>query len=182
MNMKKKTWVLGAILLGATVAYASTLSMENNTNRNGGDYAGFVLTAPDPEVCRSACANDPVCQSYTYVKPGIQGVNARCWLKNVVAKASANSCCISGARLPDPPPPGTITMEPGMNRYGSDYDGFDLSAPDPELCRTACANDANCRAYVYVKPGVQGLNAKCWLKNPAPPTTPDSNTTSGIKY
>jgi hypothetical protein len=26
----------------------------------------------------------------------LQGANARCWLKNIIPPASANSCCISG--------------------------------------------------------------------------------------
>ena len=187
MTPVTKTIVLGAagLLVAVSVTYAASQSMEYaasvsieyNTNRYGGDYTGFQLSTADPELCRTACANDAACLAYTYVKPGIQGTNARCWLKNVVPSSSGNSCCVSGVK--ETPP--TVTMEPGMNRYGSDYDGFDLATADPELCRTACLNDTNCRAYTYVNPGIQGPNAKCWLKNPAPSASADPNTVSGIK-
>src|SRR5690349_4608794 len=118
---KKKALLLGAagLLLGATVAYASTVSMEYDTDRAGSDYTGFEITTADPEQCRMACANDTRCLAYTYVKPGIQGANARCWLKDVVPSATVNSCCISGVKEQPQPDPSTLTMEPGMNRYGS---------------------------------------------------------------
>ncbi|WP_395836055.1 PAN domain-containing protein [Archangium violaceum] len=182
-HTKKKALLLGAagLLLGATVAYASSVSVEYDTNRYGSDYAGMELPSADPELCRTACAEDPNCRAYTYVKPGIQGSSARCWLKDSVPAATANSCCVSGVKDDTQPPPTTLTVEPGMNRYGSDYKGLDLPAADPELCRTECANDSHCLAYTYVKPGVQGTYAKCWLKNPAPAATPDPNTVSGIK-
>lgn len=73
-----------------------------------------------------------------------------------------------------------LTTEPGTDRWGSDYKGFDVAA-DPALCRQACAGDANCKAYTYVKPGVQGPSARCYLKNPAPASKPNDCCVSGVK-
>lgn len=74
-----------------------------------------------------------------------------------------------------------LTMEPGMDRPGSDYRDFDLDAPDAELCRAACRDDDECRAYTYVAPGVQGEKARCWLKNPAPDPESNECCTSGAR-
>lgn len=73
------------------------------------------------------------------------------------------------------------TVEPSMDRYGSDYSGTILSAADPELCRAQCAADSRCKAYTYVKPGVQGPEARCYLKDPAPPATANDCCVSGVK-
>jgi len=76
---------------------------------------------------------------------------------------------------------GDLTVEPGMDRPGSDYRDFDLDAPDPQSCRDACRDDEECRAYTYVAPGVQGDSARCWLKNPAPDPEPNECCTSGAR-
>jgi hypothetical protein len=67
------------------------------------------------------------------------------------------------------------------NRLGSDYRSFDLPSDDPELCRAACDQDVRCKAFTYVKPGLQGPAAKCWLKDPAPALRLDQCCVSGIK-
>jgi hypothetical protein len=72
------------------------LNMENNVDLHGQDYRNFDLTRPSPELCRDACGSDPNCKAYTYVKPGVQGPNARCWLKSSVPPATPSSCCVSG--------------------------------------------------------------------------------------
>ncbi|HET7844951.1 MAG TPA: PAN domain-containing protein [Xanthomonadales bacterium] len=74
-----------------------------------------------------------------------------------------------------------LSVEPGMDRPGGDYRDFDLDRADPELCRTACRDDAECRAYTYVAPGVQGDAARCWLKSPAPDPEPNECCTSGAR-
>jgi hypothetical protein len=83
------------------------------------------------------------------------------------------------------PAPGAVkgpgSFEPGMNRPGNDYHSFFVKPPEPRLCQQACANDAKCRAWVYVKPGVQGPEARCWLKAVAPAAKPDGCCTSGAR-
>lgn len=161
---------------------------ELNVDRPGNDYRNFDLPAPQPDICRNACFNDPTCVAFTYVNPGVQGPNARCWLKNTVPPPSPNSCCVSGVKFaggppppPPPPPPRRGAFEPGINRGGDDYRSFDLPAPEPEICRRTCYAEPACLAFTYVNPGVQGPNARCWLKGRVPAPTPDSCCVSGVK-
>src|SRR5262252_3908168 len=69
-------------------------------------------------------------------------------------------------------------MEADTNRFGSDYRGFD--APSAPLCQTACINDATCKAWTWVKPGVQGPSGKCWLKNQVPAPAANACCVSGV--
>lgn len=81
-----------------TVRSQSNFTVENNTDRSGGDYKDFDLSEANYEMCQNACASDSNCRSYTYVRPGVQGASARCWLKSSVPSSAASSCCISGVK------------------------------------------------------------------------------------
>jgi hypothetical protein len=164
----------------------SKVTMELDSDRPGMDYKNFSLDTPDPSLCQKACVDDPNCKAYTYVKPGIQGDKARCWLKKAVPPGKSNPCCVSGVKTASntavPIPPGKgITQENDVNRPGMDYKNFSLDTPDPSLCQKACADDPNCKAYTYVKPGIQGDKARCWLKKAVPPGKRDSCCVSGVK-
>jgi len=74
------------------------LTREEGTNRGGGDYKDFDLSAADPDLCAKECEKDAKCWAYTYVKPGQQGSQARCWLKNSISSPAHDDCCVSGAR------------------------------------------------------------------------------------
>jgi hypothetical protein len=74
-----------------------------------------------------------------------------------------------------------LGVEVGVNRPGSDYRSFEMRQADAKLCQQACAEDQQCRAWTYVKPGVQGNTARCWLKNAVPNPQPDDCCTSGAK-
>jgi hypothetical protein len=84
------------LCLAAPSAPALAAGEELNTNRPGGDYTSFEMRRPVSSACASTCAGDPKCFSWTYVKPGIQGRRARCWLKGSIPKAVPDSCCVSG--------------------------------------------------------------------------------------
>ncbi|MGZ5437092.1 MAG: PAN domain-containing protein [Pyrinomonadaceae bacterium] len=75
----------------------------------------------------------------------------------------------------------SLTVEDGVDRPGFDYRNFDLPQANSELCRDACANDSNCLAYTFVRPGIQGPRAKCWLKSKVPPAGQSSCCISGVK-
>jgi hypothetical protein len=190
---------LGCLPLPATVTVPVTPApapvygpgFEVNVDRPGNDYRSFDLPAPQPDICRNSCFNEPACVAFTYVNPGVQGPNARCWLKNVVPPPAPNGCCVSGLKYaggPPPPPPVAAppppphgTFERGFNRPGSDYRSFDMPAPDPEMCRRSCYNEPACLAFTYVEPGIQGPRARCWLKGNVPPASPDTCCISGVK-
>lgn len=92
-----------------------------------------------------------------------------------------------------PPAPVTITpktmtvIQPGgglqmnTNRPGQDYRNFDLPSPDPKACQAACMEDEKCRAWTYIKPGVQEPSARCWLKSGIPPAESAPCCVSGVK-
>ncbi len=88
---------------------------EPNTNRPGKDYKNFDLEAPKPKLCMAACEKDPKCRAYTYVKPGVQGEKARCWLKSAVPEPKKNKCCISGVKK---------TKEPSIEKSTEVHDAI----------------------------------------------------------
>jgi len=83
---------------GQPVAPPPGRQWEPRTDRPGSDYRSFDLPAPRPESCRDACWAEPQCRAFTYVRPGVQGPNARCWLKHTVSAARPNDCCLSGVK------------------------------------------------------------------------------------
>jgi hypothetical protein len=90
--------VFAIVLLGiaALSVPAMGAGQEVNTNRPGGDYTYFEMRRAVSTACANTCASDPKCFSWTYVKPGVQGRLARCWLKKTIPKAVPDSCCVSG--------------------------------------------------------------------------------------
>jgi hypothetical protein len=81
-------------------AIQSDPGMEMDTDRPGMNYRSFDLDVPEPKRCQRTCQDDPKCKSWTYVKPGVQGPKARCWLKTGVPSAKPAQCCISGVKSP----------------------------------------------------------------------------------
>ena len=182
--------------------------MEPGVNRPGGDYRSFESAQPWPENCQKACANESQCRAWTYVKPGVQAQKAMCWLKSSVPPAKNDSCCVSGVKgaaavgpsprppvvTPPPPPPSPPVTPPppvtggaieqGVNRPGGDLrppGGIELPQPWPEVCQQKCLDEPRCRAWTYVKPGVQSQKAMCWLKGSVPNPIPDPVAVSGVK-
>lgn len=82
------------------LADQSWLTSEIDIDRPGLDYRDFDLSGPRPGQCAIECAQDSKCKAYTYVKPGVQGQHARCWLKTEVPKRTSHPCCVSGVKLP----------------------------------------------------------------------------------
>ena len=70
------------------------LAWKEDTDRPGSDYTHYNVNSP--EECQQACWNEDKCLAWTYVRPGVQGRSARCWLKDSVPPSRRDSCCISG--------------------------------------------------------------------------------------
>lgn len=47
---------------------------------------------------------------------------------------------------------------------GADYDHFVMEVSDALICRNSCEHEPKCRAYTYVRPGVQRDRGVCYLK------------------
>ena len=76
----------------------SPVSMELDIDRPGADYSNFEVRDGDPEACRTRCVAEGRCRAFTFVKAGIQGRYARCYLKTRVPPRRADRCCISGVK------------------------------------------------------------------------------------
>jgi hypothetical protein len=88
-------FMLAAMTAGLLPAAAAS-QQEPNTNRPGGDFTSFEMRRPVPAACAATCEGNPRCMAWTFVKPGIQGRRARCWLKGSIPAAVPDSCCVSG--------------------------------------------------------------------------------------
>lgn len=77
--------------------------------------------------------------------------------------------------------PQTTAMEYNIDRKGLDYRSFELNQPDAKLCQSTCNGDNRCKAWTYVKPGIQSNKAMCWLKDRVPQAHSNSCCTSGVK-
>jgi hypothetical protein len=72
------------------------------------------------------------------------------------------------------------SFERGIDRPGLDY----RNAPSrgPADCSFACQAEGNtCRAWTYVRPGIQGPTGRCWFKTAAPAPTRNGCCTSGVR-
>ena len=72
-----------------------------------------------------------------------------------------------------------MSIETNYDRPGGDYSRFGSNTW--EACAEACQNDAKCRAFTWMKPGVQAQSGVCWLKSSTPGGYSNTNTVSGIK-
>ncbi len=111
--------------------------------------------------------------AWTYIRPNTtQGPKGNCWLKGSVPDKKFHNCCVSG----------TIG-EANIDRLGSDYTHFDnVMGLDvtPQLCQTICQNEAQCKAWTFVKPNtIQGPKGVCWLKDSIPPAVENDCCISG---
>ncbi|MEH1919118.1 PAN domain-containing protein [Nostoc sp.] len=75
-----------------------SVSAEFGRDRAGSDYRSFVIS-PYASICQQSCVNDSRCSAYTYVRPGVQGTRAVCYLKSVAPPPTPNNCCVSGVKL-----------------------------------------------------------------------------------
>jgi V8-like Glu-specific endopeptidase len=169
-----RCWIKAGV--GAAAANSYTTSgirrlFEYDTNRSGYDYRNFTPSPATGVVCRSECAKDAACRSFTYV-PASGSSPARCWLKSSIAPATTGSGMLSGVKR---------GLEMNTSRGGSDYRSFDQTTPAPEICQATCASESSCKAWTYVKPGVQGTYARCWLKSDVPVASANDNCVSGLK-
>jgi PAN domain len=97
-----------------------------------------------------------------------------CWLKESIPAAKPDDCCTSGLVRRD------ISLEPNTNRVGGDYTSLNITN-DIAYCRQLCDADEPCVAWTFVHPGVQGPQARCWLKKTIPPPRASECCDSGVK-
>ena len=194
LHPKRRLMILNIRLFALTLTMAFVLlpliastqgfgTREDNTSLNG-ERLTYHPRANISE-CQADCVNNPNCKGYTWIQAGTYnaGDQAMCYLMSTVTGRvaarghySAEKGAAGGGG-----DGGGLTAEDNTNRPGADYKNFDLPQPNWSLCRDACANDGNCRAYTYVKPGAQGAAARCWLKSSAPAAVQNGCCISGVR-
>lgn len=93
------------VLFLATAAFAGEETssprqpawVETGIDRPGSDFKILWLRG-GPGSCQEACAQNPLCRSYTYVRAGVAGRMEGCWLKDAVPPAVEDGCCVSGVK------------------------------------------------------------------------------------
>ena len=78
---------------GAALAQGENFSA--NTDRPGNDIRNIPFNG-DAQACLKLCNRERDCRAWTFVKPGVQGPSAVCFLKAPIPRAVANQCCTSG--------------------------------------------------------------------------------------
>ena len=178
---------------GMRVVPKDGTDVEYDTDRPGSDYRGFDLPEANFELCRRACADDANCKAYTYVKPGVQGANARCYLKSPAPAGQKRNCCISGTKSSGNAPPLIASQEKtvfdsvngsGVGNQPTAPATFTLRQPhvitsimtyhwnDGRGTRagTIALRDANGRTYgpwpVAGSPGQGGVPNAVWIAEP----------------
>jgi hypothetical protein len=167
----RSSWLLFILVLFATPAGA-----VDGFDQPGGDYTNFE--AASWFVCRNSCGGDSRCQAWTWVKPGIQGPAARCWLKDRTPPLVRNACCNSGSganiRKAD------LKAEDKTDRPGFDINNFTVRGW--QECERACAGESQCGGWSYARAGVQGPQGRCWIKSRAPNPVVNPGIVSGVKW
>ena len=119
------------------------------------------------------------------------GRNGVCMRPGSVESQTAATGGMSPAPAPAPAPvPATAPpaapqsaggIEIDTDRPGNDMHGFNVAQANPAMCQASCTNDAQCVAWTYVKPGIQGPAPRCYLKNAVPAATRNACCASGTK-
>jgi hypothetical protein len=175
--MRKALWGLLTLSAVMLIGTSGPRAYENNTDRPGGDYTSFNLPAgSSPGQCEQMCDADGQCAAWTFVKPGYQAPQARCWLKASVPAPQPNDCCVSGVRPQD------AAFEPNTDRPGGDYIGIDIPKDwGAEACQAICGVNGKCKSWTYVNAGIQSSNPRCYLKASVVPKNANNCCTSGVK-
>ncbi len=126
--------MIGRLLGSALVFVAAMSHAGDGFDMPGSDYANFPATSPF--ICRDSCSGDAHCQAWAWVKPGVQGPNAQCWLKDKVPKAVKNDCCSSGPRQSISAR--DLKAEDHTDRPGADYRHFVMDSW--AACEATCAD------------------------------------------
>ena len=101
--------------------------------------------------------------------------------KHATISAGSKGDDLGGNPAEPPRPPTIMFMEFGFDRSGKDYNHFPLTKADPGLCQDRCNRENRCRAWTFVKPGVQQERAVCWLKSSVPDRKKSDCCVSGRK-
>jgi hypothetical protein len=157
----------------STEAETQFATVERGVDRPGADFANYP--SPNVDLCRAMCAShqgSPRCVAYTFVAPTGGAAEGTCWLKSGIPAPVPASSMDSGLYVY------VKYGDNGLNYPGSDYSSFETT--NPVECQDRClAEPGTCRAWTWVKPGIQNPGGNCWLKSQVPEPAFDSCCISG---
>lgn len=167
---------------GNLVTYAGRNSAWWASNTVG--RGGYLVMQPDGNLVIYNWADQGVWSSRTQGNPGAIAVQQddanlvvykagrALWSSGVVGEwLGVSPCSVTTSKT---------VVASGQDRPGSDIRSIELSQARASWCGYYCAQDARCRAWTYVPPGVQAAGAMCWLKNAVPAAVPAAGLTSGV--
>jgi len=158
-----------ALLITGGTATEPQIKLETGVDRQGMNYNSYTLSSADPQLCANDCENDPKCEAFTYVNPGVRGANspAECWLKDGVPDPVSSECCVSGVKSLMQKTYGT----PLIDEYNAR-----INAPSStiysESASIACFSSGNTVGSIYFYPDNSQLPPNEVVKNPLNPNTP----------
>jgi hypothetical protein len=98
MSLRGLTIAFAFIVAFSGVSGTAAAPGENfsaNTDRPGNDIRNVPFNG-NAQACLKLCNRERDCRAWTFVKAGLQGPSAVCWLKFAIPRAIANPCCTSG--------------------------------------------------------------------------------------
>jgi hypothetical protein len=165
----------------AALAPARQATAQASFDRPGSDYQSAPVASGDPADCALVCERDKRCRAWSFNYPTDSTNGAVCWLKSNVPARVPDSCCVSGVRGAGVVEPRNSAIETSIDRFGGDYQNFELKSSDSDdACKAACAADNKCRAWTYARPGYAGKDAHCFLKKDIKPPRRKAGFTSGV--
>jgi hypothetical protein len=167
----------------------------------GGDL--LATESPSAQTCALYCSNDARCVAFAYVDGVATGARANCFLKNGLGSSRLDSHVTTGVKTGLSavaiPACGSVRMtsERAVERPGGDYKKIEMKPGDvfkfdiaPAIadadrqataCALLCNQQTRCVASTWVKPGVNGPNAMCYLKDSVGPFTSNASAFSSVK-
>jgi PAN domain len=120
-----------AMLLSAASQRASAQTVSSDILRDtiiqGADYDDFQIQGPQAgRACQEACARDPRCKAWTYIK-----TVGQCRLKHQLGQKVKNGCCVAGYKSVVEPPVGNGQY--ARQQFCADYANVATAAQDNNL-------------------------------------------------
>jgi hypothetical protein len=170
-----RTILVAMLCLSAVTANAgkSTITLEYNRQRPGGDYTHYYLDSA--AECARDCEKSSRCRAFDYYER-----DRSCWLKSVAYGSRRYVGVISGkkrtaaSRKSGRRGPMEIVLNYDTQRPGGDYTRF--WTQNARQCSRECSRQARCAAFDYTT-----SDSFCYLKSWVPAARGYPGIISGVK-
>lgn len=142
--------------------------------RESNQVYNYPLNSWAVDIRRNICRLNPGHDTITVTVNVLYSGDKGCYLRNnswsrTIARGYVVHCAAGSE------------FESNVDRPGMDIRSINLPAgAHPSACRNACLREPGCRAWTYVRAGVQGPQPRCWLKSGVPRARRSNCCTSGV--